>query len=317
MKHGPVQLMPRTIAAKSVIRPSRKMKDTEGVASVVGTILALLVFLSLLGIFTNHYVPSMMAGNEHEHDSQVMTQISNLKQSIDSMMLYYINSQSNTLSSYNPVTLGSAGVPMFATGTQGQLGIVPFADMQDPSFNVAFNSTITHQVKSSSGGGVVVNIPNRYYIPQSVLYENDAVILGQSSGQVMLASPGFTISATSTHNVSISVLQMSIVTPTSSNVTYSGSNTVGLSSQLLAFTQHTYSTPVNQKNMTITIVTPFPAAWGNFFNSTFARVGLKANNGYTMEPPSGSFHNYILEITIENVTQVTLTTAIVSISAEE
>ena len=134
--------MPRSNTAESVIRPSRKMKDREGVASVVGTILALLVFLSLLGIFTNHYVPSMMAGNEHQHDSQVVTQLSNLKQSIDSMMLYYINSQSNTLSSYDPVTLGSSGVPMFATGTNGQLGVIPVSGTQEPSFSTSFKYTL-------------------------------------------------------------------------------------------------------------------------------------------------------------------------------
>ena len=310
--------MPSTIAAKSVIRPSRKMKDTEGVASVVGTILALLVFLSLLGIFTNHYVPSMMAGNEHEHDSQVMTQISNLKQSIDSMMLYYINSQSNTLSSYDPVTLGSAGVPMFATGTNGQLGVIPVNGLQDPSFSVNFTyiqNGHNYNINSTSGGGVVVNIPNRYYIPQSVLYQNDAVILGQSSGQVMLASPGFTISASSA-GTTVSVLQLSVVTPTSSNVTYSGSNTVGLSSQLLAFTQHTYSTPPALENMTITIVTPFPAAWSNFFNSTFSQAGLHTGT-FSIKPPHEiSFQNYKLILTLV-VKQVTLSTSIISISTVE
>ena len=292
------------------------MTDREGVASVVGTILALLVFLSLLGIFTNHYVPSMMAGNEHQHDSQVVTQLSNLKQSIDSMMLYYINSQSNTLSSYDPVTLGSSGVPMFATGTNGQLGVIPVSGTQEPSFSTSFKYTLNgalYSINSISGGGVVVNIPNRYYIPQSVLYENDAVILGQSSGQVMLASPGFTISAT-TAGVSISVLQMSIVTPTSSNTTYSGSNTVGLSSKLLTFTQHTYNTQSYDVN--ITIFTPFATAWENFFNSSFAQAGLSKTD-YTMSITTMSYQDYRLAITFSTVKQVTLSTAIVSISTEE
>ncbi len=297
------------------------MKDREGVASVVGTILALLVFLSLLGIFTNHYVPSMMTGNEHHHDSQVVTQISNLKQSIDSMMLYYINSQSNTLSSYSPVTLGSAGVPMFATGTQGQLGVIPVAGkQQDPSFSVSFNYTFngqTYRENSLSGGGVVVNIPNRYYIPQSVLYENDAVILGQQSGgQVMLANPGFTISAKA--GISLSLLQMSVVTPTSSNITFSGTNTVGLNSQLLSFTQNTYTNGTGQIGpIKITIFTPFATAWGNFFNSTFAQAGLQPPNYVVHKPVENSFQNYELTVTLNSVRQVTLSTAIVSISVEE
>jgi hypothetical protein len=296
------------------------MKNREGVASVVGTILAMLVFLSLLGIFVNHYVPSMMTGNEHHHDSQVVTQISDMKQSIDSMMLYYINSQSNTLSSYSPVTLGSAGVPMFATGTQGQLGVIPVSGIQEPSFSASFSynqSGSVHNINSVSGGGVVVNIPNRYYIPQSVLYENDAVILGQQSGgQVMLANPGFTISNKS--GISLNLLQMSVVTPTSSNITFSGTNTVGLNSQLLAFTQNTYTLGTLGKGgpLKITIITPFATAWESFFNSTFAQAGLQPNN-YHIYSNETSFQNYMLTATFNSVRQVTLSTAIVSISVEE
>ncbi|MBX8632510.1 MAG: hypothetical protein J9259_08375 [Thermoplasmata archaeon YP2-bin.285] len=313
--------MPLLISGKTAIRPSRKMKDREGVASVVGTILALLVFLSILGIFTNHYVPSMMAGNEHNHDSQVITQISELKQDIDNMMLYYLNSHSNTLSSYTPLTLGSSGVPMFATGTQGQLGIIPVAGKQDPSMSVLFNYTLngnTFRENSLSGGGVVVNIPNRYYIPQSVLYQNDAVLLGQSGGQVMLANPGFNVTSSGSA-VSISLLQLSIETPTSSNITFSGTNTVGLTSQLLEFSQQTYSVTGPIK---IQIITPFATAWENFINSTFRQAGLSQGNGLTVSVSELSFQNYILTVAVtpnavHSEFQITLSTAIVSIAAEE
>ncbi len=310
--------MPIIERGKTAIRPSKKMADREGVASVVGTILALLVFLSILGIFTNHYVPSMMAGNEHNHDSQVITQISELKQAIDNMMMYYINSHSSTLSAYTPLTLGSSGVPMFATGTQGQLGIVPEAGMQDPSFSVVFNYTAdghSFSENSTSGGGVVVNIPNRYYIPQSILYENDAVILGQSSGQVMLANPGFNVTS-SGNTVSMRLLQLSVETPTSSNVTYSGTNTVGLTSQLLEFSQGTYS--VNG-SIRMQIVTPFASAWENFINSTFRQAGLSQGHGLNVSVRNPSFQNYILTVTVtpSQGFQMTLSTAIVSIAAEE
>lgn len=311
-----------TVAAESVIRPSRTIKDSEGVASVVGTILALLVFLSLLGIFMNHYVPSMMAGNEHQHDTQVITQISNLKESIDSMMLYYINSQSSTLSSYSPVTLGSAGVPMFATGTQGQLGIIPVSNQQEPSFSVSFayyQSGVVHSIKSVSGGGVIVNMPNRYFTQQSILYQNDAVILGQTGGQVMLANPGFTINARA--GISVSLLQMSIVTPTSTNVTISGTNTVGLSSQLTAFTHNTFNSR-GTGPLKMTILTPFAKAWLDFFNSTFAQAGLNPtrNNGLTGNyniTLSGTYLHYVLTVMLYGVDTVTLSNAIVNIAAGE
>jgi hypothetical protein len=305
--------MPIRKRGMTAIRPSKKMTDREGVASVVGTILALLVFLSILGIFTNHYVPSMMAGNEHNHDSQVITQMSELKQAIDNMMMYYISAQSSTLSSYTPLTLGSSGVPMFATGTEGQLGIVPQAGMEDPSFQVFFNYTSgghNYIENSISGGGVVVNIPNRYYIPQSVLYENDAVILGQSNGQVMLAAPGFNVSSQAGGNLNI--LQLSIITPTDTNLTYSGTTTVGLTSQLLEFSQNTYA--VNG-SVAMRIVTPFAIAWEKFLNSSFSQAGIKGPS-YSISVKELSFQNYLITLKI-SIKHITVSTALVNIAAEE
>ncbi len=307
--------MPIIERGKTAIRPSKKMADREGVASVVGTILALLVFLSILGIFTNHYVPSMMAGNEHNHDSQVITQISELKQAIDNMMMYYINSHSSTLSAYTPLTLGSSGVPMFATGTQGQMGIIPAAGNggQDPSFALSFSyisGGSKYTENSLAGGGVVVNIPNRYYIPQSILYENDAVILGQSNGQVMLAAPGFNVS--SQGGGSINILQVSIITPSGTNISYSGTNTVGLSSQLLEFSQNSYTV---YGNVTLKIVTPFASAWEKFLNTSLSQNGF-VKGKYTLSDIELSYQNYLITLSLP-VEHITVSTALVNIAAEE
>ncbi len=309
---------------QSVLKPSRLKKDSEGVASVVGTILALIVFLSLLGIFTNHYVPSMMAANEHQHDNSVVSQISELKQSVDNMMMYSASSHATTLSSYNPVTLGSAGVPMFAVGTQGQMNVIPQSGDTIPFFSVSFNYQLSgagggvYHLASSSGGGVVVNIPNRYYIPQSVLYENDAVILGQGNGQVMIADPGFAIS--SHGGIRLNLLELSVSTTTTSNLSFSGTNTVALSSHLLSFSRNVY-TPVyvspSTVNVNVTVGTPFPDAWFSFFNSTFSQAGLTYGSNYTVSiQPAGS-QLYILYLNVKGVSSLSLTNAIISVSPEE
>lgn len=310
---------------QSVLKPSKLKKDGEGVASVVGTILALIVFLSLLGIFTNHYVPSMMAGNEHQHDNTVITQLSEFKQSVDNMMMYSTTSHSNTLTSYDPVTLGSAGVPMFAVATQGQMNVIPQSAGVFPYFTVDFNYEISgfgggtvYHLSSPSGGGIVVNVPNRYYIPQSMLYENDAVILGQEGGQVMVADPGFAVSTQGGFHLSL--LEVSVSTPTATNLTYSGTNTVALSTRLVSFSANTY-TPVpslpSVADVVLNIGTPFPDAWFSFLNSTFLQAGMSYGSNYTVSiQPSGN-QLYTLTVDIIGVSTISLTNAIISISPEE
>ncbi len=311
---------------QSSVKPSKWKQDREGVASVVGTILALIVFLSILGIFTNHYVPSMMASNEHQHDNTVISQLSEFKQSVDNMMMYSTSSHSSTLSSYTPVTLGSSGVPMFAVGTQGQMNVIPQSGSTIPYFTVTLNYRISgingnsiYHLSSASGGGIVVNMPNRYYVQQSVLYENDAVILGQSNGELMIADPGFSI--TTQGGLHVNILQVSIATPTTANMTYSGTNTVAMSSSLLSFTRNSY-TPyplpgAASTNVNLTIGTPFPYAWTSFFNSTFALAGLSSGLNYTLTVSGSSSQLYTVNLSLKGVSSLILTNTIVSVSPEE
>lgn len=305
-------MMLTTQCKRSVVKPSRGKQDREGVASVVGTILALIVFLSLLGIFTNHYVPSIMTGNERQHDNTVVSQLSQLKQSIDELMVYYSGSHSNTLSAYSSVTLGSSGIPMFAQPTQSQMNVIPQfvsnSQYQEPYFSVSFNyifgGTALH-VNSVSGGGLVVNMPNRYYIPQSALYENDAVIVGQNGGQVMIANPGFTI--TSKGGVHMTVLELTVLTPSGSNMTFSGTSTVGLNVQLNGLSNQTYSLS-GSSPVQMTVSTPYPQAWQSFFNSSFSGAGLAV--------PTYTQSSSLLGVSVSGVNSITLISAIVTISAE-
>ncbi|MCI4354935.1 MAG: hypothetical protein L3K06_06175, partial [Thermoplasmata archaeon] len=54
-------------------RRHRLGKDTRGVVAVVGTLLAMLVFFSLFGIFIEQYLPLWMTDNESSFTSQTQT----------------------------------------------------------------------------------------------------------------------------------------------------------------------------------------------------------------------------------------------------
>ena len=54
----------RTRALTRSSRVALLKKDRQGVASTVGTIMALLVFLAFMALITNTYVPAWMMDNE-------------------------------------------------------------------------------------------------------------------------------------------------------------------------------------------------------------------------------------------------------------
>ena len=64
-------------------------KDKEGVASTVGTIMALLVFIAFMALITNSYVPAWMMDNERAHMNQVTDQFGELKGKVDSMVVQW------------------------------------------------------------------------------------------------------------------------------------------------------------------------------------------------------------------------------------
>lgn len=303
------------------VKPSKNTIDREGVASVVGTILALLVFLTLLGIFINHYVPAMMAGNEHQHDETVISQLLQLKENIDDMILYSAAQHSSTLSEYSSITLGSSGVPMFATGTEGQLNVMPQTPDTPPSISLNFIYTVpgtseVYHSTVSAGGGIYVNMPNRYYIPQTAMYENDAVIVGQQNGQFMVSNPGFSVSAQG--GIHLSILLVTISTPNAQNLTYAGLNSVGMTAQLLGYSSSSYNLATGS-SFVLTVTTPYQQAWSSYFNQTLSSAGLTSGTGgnYTMTQVRDGFNFYVLTLTVRGALYLTLSRAIINVNAEE
>jgi len=70
---------------RAVIRSLRS--DEAGVASTVGTIMALLVFLTFISLIVNQYVPAWMKDSEASHMNTALGQFGGIKGSIDLQML--------------------------------------------------------------------------------------------------------------------------------------------------------------------------------------------------------------------------------------
>src|SRR6266571_1318607 len=171
--------------------------DERGVASTVGTIMALLVFLTFLSLIVNQYVPVWMKDSEAAHMNTALGNFGSLKGAID---LQVLASQAarNAGAFYIPTTasaaigLGVDGVPIFAAPTIGTLKSSPDSGPFTVQFSYLIRGVPT-PVREQSNGTIDLDVANRYYVPQRVAYENGAVIRYQGDGQVVRAQPTYAV----------------------------------------------------------------------------------------------------------------------------
>lgn len=252
-----------------VIRAVRS--DDEGVASTVGTTMALLVFLTFLSLIVNQYVPAWMKESEASHTNQVIGQFGSLKGAID-LQILSAASAANAGRDYIPVTattavgLGVDGVPIFAASTPATMTAFP----GDGPFTVVFDYNIQGvrtRVVELSNGSIDIDVQNRYYTAQRVSYENGAVIRYQGDGQVIRGAPIF-----SARNVSNALdLSFGLVTLYGGG-TVTGTNTEVINSQLFALDTQSYVNFPSNAVIWINHTSRYGLAWYQFINETLGNA---------------------------------------------
>lgn len=192
---------------KRILSKSRRSRclrrDEQGVASVIGTIMALLIFLTFMSMFVNTYIPIWMKENERLHMNVVQDQMGEVKGKIDNLIVNTLNTLivnkqvtgSSMINTYEPITMGADGIPLFASATAGAIILKP-AGTSTSSANVQFNYTSNNQkvpINETGGGKLEFYAPNRYYVGQWLAYENGALIVKQDTGEAMKASPSLEV----------------------------------------------------------------------------------------------------------------------------
>jgi hypothetical protein len=266
-------------------RALRFRRQRRAVVSVVGTLLSLLVFFALFGIFVTQYVPIWMSDNEAVETSSLQAAFASLKQNID---LQTALGQPASLST--AFTLTSQGIPLIAQPTQATMNYVPRT--QGVYLNVSLQWGPGGKPNFSTNvslGTVHVAVPNRFYPAQQFEFENDGVIESQGdTRQVMLYPPPLTINVTGNHtSVDLSELQLygnatqivstgtvQVFSQVSSIQNYD-SNGSGLGGVPPAGTPFRAS---------ITIGTLYPCAWATYLNATMAATGLLRGANYSLTP---------------------------------
>ena len=291
----------------------RKDKD-EGVSAVIGTVMALMVFMFLFGMIQNQYVPVAMKDTEANHMTQVESQFSQLKSGIDSLIL----SNEVNYSRYTPITMGSEGMPVFASQTPGYLGLQPNNEYFNVSFVMNYSDGSSSHLYSNTSGMLRLYVPNRYYVQQMYAYTGGAIILYQDSGSVMKASPNIRIRNES-GDLSVYMNPIRII---GTEIVKGGTDTEGVYSNLI----YSYDSQLraNSSNfvsssLRINITTAFPDAWMDWMNSTAHSAGLNGTDyNITLQPIHSSAFpkEYNINMHIKNIMSIDLRKSLVQMSLE-
>jgi hypothetical protein len=270
-------LMVRSTVRTGIPKSKRRSflkRDREGVASTVGTIMALLVFLAFFGLFTNTYIPIWMLDNERGHMNEVMNEFGEFKARIDSLIINHQTTGLTSISMYTPITLGAEGVPIFASPTMGQLNYNPSGTSNSSSVSIDFAYDTgggTVSVNNTGGGKLELYAPNRYYVQQWVAYENGALMVKQVDGQTIRALPSIDVSKMASGDVNLTFTQIDFI---GLNSSYSGTGTAGVTVQLDYLDYQYYGPSQIQEQVRITLETAYNSSWVSYLDDICSSAGL-------------------------------------------
>jgi hypothetical protein len=225
--------------------------------------------LALLSLVTNHYVPVWMEDSESSHTELATSQLTGFKTSLDNQMVFaeILTLTGNEFSSipvYTAVKLGSDGVPVFAGPTQGELGLFPDRGEITIELVDSLNGT-NHAFTRTTSGNIELYVPNRYFVPQTLIYENGAILRHQNDGQVVIAEPHMTISNKSSdgnesYDVSVNLMWLF------GTGSASGSNVEGISAKLIGMDLLEFK-GINS-SIFLNHTSEYGEAWYNYYNET-------------------------------------------------
>ena len=255
---------------KSILSKSSRARcirrDENGVASVIGTIMALLIFLTFMSMFVNTYIPIWMKENERLHMNEVQNQMGEVKGKIDNLIVNAQVTGTSMVNTYEPLTMGANGIPLFAAATAGAVILKP-SGTTTTGIEAIFNSTANGaivKVDESGGGKLEFYAPNRYYVGQWLAYENGALIVKQDAGQAMKATPSLEI----TKSGGVFNIVFTQIDITGTNSTMAGTGVAGVNINLIYLDTQKYTEPVGYNTTVLKINTVYNAAYMVFMNNT-------------------------------------------------
>lgn len=234
--------------------------DRRGQSAAVGTILAIMVILTLLTVVTTRWIPVWVQGKEADHAAVVDAQFAEFKKTVDQQAL--LGTPGSGVG--NPFTLGQPGVPVFAPGSSGNINNGAFGGaLLRNQLTIQNESQLFNQ---TAYGAVKYSTANTRYIQQSYLYEFGAVIINQTDGQLLKAGPAFQYDNSS----NATQLRLTLISLAGDGSSFTASQTITIRTSLLfvpVVTETNYSTPTV---FWLNITSESAGAWAAYLNKTIS-----------------------------------------------
>ncbi|MGC8663697.1 MAG: hypothetical protein ACP5SF_04400 [Thermoplasmata archaeon] len=252
-----------------------KIYKEKGVSSVIGTLFALLLAVTLLSAFMTQYVPVYMKTNEAQHDLEVLSDFSQIKTFTDLLVATGEENYSFTV----PITMGANGIPIFAPSTPSMLKIV---SSTNPIFILNMSSLNGKNIYQNSSGYFSITIYNSYYPEENIIFVNGAVVRENinENASTVYVGPGFSIQ----HSTKGYVLNFIIYDVLGAGNSYSGTDTLNIQIALLGIQKITY-TGIGYANISINPTYSFAnslTGWylnqSTIFGFPQSQLSLKNNN---------------------------------------
>jgi len=228
--------------------------SNEGVVGIIVAILLIGLFVSAIAVVQSVYIPKWMEQIEAEHMDEVANQFSQLKFSVDTLSV--TSHEYSQISS--PITLGSKEMPFLQSArAYGTLDILPNGcKIIITDKNTYSDSYILGSLKYTSS--------NAYYIDQSIIYENGALILSQHLGDIVSVRPAFSVDDNG--DLNFNIFRFSGL---GEKTSITGYGTYPIQTK---FSSSKTSNVFNIEH--ITIYTSYTNAWRIFFNDTLSNSAL-------------------------------------------
>ncbi|UCE36926.1 MAG: hypothetical protein JSW00_15720 [Thermoplasmata archaeon] len=257
--------------------------------------MALMVFLAFFSFLILYWIPVMMEDNEESHMRDVKGQFSKLKETVDEQIS--LDNRDETRDT--TIALGADGVPPFEKETQSQLSL----QLNSEFFNYSFQDS-GDDIYENSSGSIDLYALNRFYVQQRLVYENGAVLIVQSKGQIVYNEPEFHVEKHG-DEVKLSSTLISLYHDSDDRIT--GTRPEKVSTRLW-YTDRWVYTNLSDPNrvVTLTIKTRYSSAWETYYDTTFRNAGLVNGEDYNITAVSGG-----IRITIDRVFEFSLTHAFI------
>ena len=237
-----------------MIKIRRLNESNEGVAGIVVAVLLIGLLVSGIAFIQTVYVPEWMEQKEAEHMDNLAAQLAQLKCSIDTLSISaHPNSQIST-----PITLGSDKLPFLkSTRSYGSINVLP------NDYKIRINDKNGEKIFYILGS-VIYSSTNAYYIDQTYILENGALILRQYSKDLIVINPGFSI--IDSQDLSLDLIKLSCI---GDETSASGYGTYPVKSKFLESESMFINNVEN-----ITIYTKYTNAWKSFFEKELSKSSI-------------------------------------------